>query len=350
MAKKVKNVLLLPLLLLFFSLLSCSDFLTGPDPENTPQQNFDILYQEFDRYYPFFEFKKINWDSLYHVYRPQVSTNTGDRELLSIMTDMLDNLRDGHVNIYTPFGDYAYTGWYDHRIIVFQLKVILTKYLNNNFSTTSDNNIYYGKLSEQTGYIYIKSFDSKILQEKNFTAIDDILDQFYHCDGIIIDVRENGGGNTGFAKIIASRFADEKRLTSFVRYRNGPGHNDFTDYIPQYCEPGGKRQFTKPVVVLTNRRSFSATEYFVFAMRALPHVTIIGDTTGGGMGIPISRELPNGWSYRLPRSMQLSADSVNYEGIGLAPDILIVNPYTDKIFGTDTQLVRALHYLEEMMN
>ncbi|HDL18613.1 MAG TPA: peptidase S41, partial [Bacteroidetes bacterium] len=160
-------------------------------------------------------------------------------------------------------------------------------------------------------------------------------------------VRDNGGGNSGFAKIIVNRFADNKRQVSFVRYRNGPDHDNFTDYIPQYIFPEGKRQYTKPVAVLTNRKSFSATEYFVLAMRTLPHVTIIGDTTGGGSGIPISRELPNGWAYRLPRSMQLTPDSVNYEGIGLAPYIFVVNPYTDKIFSTDTQLVRAVHFLEQ---
>ncbi len=347
MGKLSDKILLFLCIILPVSILSCADFLTGPDPENTPETNFDTLWHEFDRYYSFFEWKHINWDSLYQVYRHKVSKQTGDMELLSIFSDMLDNLKDGHVNIYTPFGGYSYTAWFDQRNTLFQLNIILSKYLNNRFSSTPDNNIVYGKVKDNVGYILIKSFDSKKLQKKNFRLIDDILEQLFNCAGLIVDVRDNGGGNSGFAKIIVNRFADNKRQVSFVRYRNGPDHDNFTDYIPQYIFPEGKRQYTKPVAVLTNRKSFSATEYFVLAMRTLPHVTIIGDTTGGGSGIPISRELPNGWAYRLPRSMQLTPDSVNYEGIGLAPYIFVVNPYTDKIFSTDTQLVRAVHFLEQ---
>jgi carboxyl-terminal processing protease len=52
----------------------------------------------------------------------------------------------------------------------------------------------------------------------------------------------------------------------------------------------------KLVVVLTSRSTASAVESFVMSMRVLPHTTIAGDATGGGVGDPVFRELPNGWT------------------------------------------------------
>jgi len=55
----------------------------------------------------------------------------------------------------------------------------------------------------------------------------------------------------------------------------------------------------------------------------MPYVVTIGDTTGGGAGNPIARELPNGWSYRIPRWIAYTADTTSYQGIGLPPDTTV---------------------------
>ena len=65
----------------------------------------------------------------------------------------------------------------------------------------------------------------------------------------------------------------------------------------------GKRK----VVVLTNRHSYSATNDFVNSMRCFPNVTLVGDKTGGGSGLPFSSELPNGWGVRFSASPHLDA-------------------------------------------
>jgi len=62
-------------------------------------------------------------------------------------------------------------------------------------------------------------------------------------------------------------------------------------------------RYTDPIALLTNRRTFSAAESFVLAMRTLPQVTIVGDTTGGGSGNPLHRELPNGWGLSVSRNL-----------------------------------------------
>ena len=55
-------------------------------------------------------------------------------------------------------------------------------------------------------------------------------------------------------------------------------------------------------MLLINRHSYSATNDFVNAMRYFPNVTLVGDKTGGGSGLPFSSELPNGWGVRFSAS------------------------------------------------
>ena len=78
-----------------------------------------------------------------------------------------------------------------------------------------------------------------------------------------------------------------------MSHKTGPGHNDFSTPKAVWLEPSLDRvRWQKQAVVLTNRRSFNATNDFVNRMKILPKVTIIGDKTGGGSGLPFSSELP----------------------------------------------------------
>ena len=62
------------------SLYSCEKLFIKPDKENTPINNFELLWKDFDENYSFFEYKKINWDSLYNVYRPLVHNEMKSRD------------------------------------------------------------------------------------------------------------------------------------------------------------------------------------------------------------------------------------------------------------------------------
>jgi C-terminal processing protease CtpA/Prc len=101
------------------------------------------------------------------------------------------------------------------------------------------------------------------------------------------------------------------------------------------------------VAVLTNRRCFSATEEFVLAMKVLPHVVVVGDTTGGGIGNPLYRELPNGWVYQVPRWIEFTPEMTIIEGVGLAPDFPVSISKADSDRGRDTILEEAIRLLGE---
>jgi len=310
-----------------------------------PEANFEDLWKQFDLRYSFFEIKRIDWDSVYSVYRPRVTSATTYPELFKIMSDMLATLKDGHVNLTTPYGAYGYTGWYDKYPVNFPGTSVITQYLSKDYGTTAGGYLRYGKIQNEIGYIYMGPY----LNGDSYSwtnAIDMIIDTLKNMRGIIVDIRNNGGGNDGLGNIVAGRFDDRQRVYSYIRWRNGPKHSDFTDYSPATISPQGSRQFLKPVAFLTNRRCFSSAEGTTLMFRVLPNVTIIGDTTGGGSANPLTLPLPNGWTYRVSRWIQYTADKTIFEGKGLPPDMPVQISAADAAAGKDLILERAVQLLK----
>jgi C-terminal processing protease CtpA/Prc len=171
---------------------------------------------------------------------------------------------------------------------------------------------------------------------------------------LIIDVRNNGGGSLENARTIVSRFTEEKKLVHNWQYKNGPGHDDLTEKIPKYIEPGGgkDRQYKGPVMILTNRSCFSATNFFVQMMKeVLPRgrLRVVGYQPGGGGGLPLNRELPNGWIYRFSSTVTTTPAGENIEG-GIKPDVKVDMKPEDMAEGKDTILETALQIIRDAYN
>jgi C-terminal processing protease CtpA/Prc len=88
----------------------------------------------------------------------------------------------------------------------------------------------------------------------------------------------------------------------------------------------------------------SAGETFTLAMQELSNVTQLGDYTSGAFSDNISRELPNGWFYFSHRRLPAS-NGESYEGIGVKPDIQLVNTKEETLSGVDKELEKALELL-----
>ena len=311
----------------------------------SPLANFDTLWTQFDSRYSFFEIKGINWDSLRTVFRPQVTSQTSDAQLFQIMSSMLANLKDGHVGLTTPFNTYAYTEWYSRYPTNFLGTSNMARYLTIDYGTTAGGYMRYGMLPNNLGYLYIGP--NLMGNEAVWSAaIDVILDSLKNTRAIVVDIRNNGGGNDALGNIVVGRFADQIRTYSYVRWRNGPRHSDFTDFLVSAVGPQGLHRYTNRVALLTNRRCFSSAEGTILMFRAFPNVTIIGDTTGGGSANPIALQLPNAWSYRVSRWIQYTAQKTIFEGIGLAPDIPVWISPADSAAGRDAILERAMQFLK----
>ena len=313
---------------------SCEKLLFDADPADDPVGNFDALWKELDEGYSFFEYKNINWDSIYSVYRPRVNANTKTLELFNVMSDMLYTLQDGHVNLETGFNRSRNWEWYLGYPDNFDGNLLERSYLK-------DEQWYTGPLIhtiiDTIGYLRYGSFAQRFSESQ----LDLVIARFSNLKGIIIDVRSNGGGASSMADLLASRFADRERTAYTFVVKDGPGRNDFSEPVEVTIKPEGERQFTKPIIILTNRRSYSATTFFVARMAALPHVRIMGDWTGGGAGTPVGGELPNGWTVRYSSTQTFLPDGFNIEG-GIPPDIRVDMSEADRQQGKDTILERAL--------
>ena len=200
----------------------------------------------------------------------------------------------------------------------------------------------YKVLDDNVGYVYYESF-SDAVGEGNLS---DMLQELSICKGLIIDVRNNSGGQLTNASKIASRFTNEKILTGYICHKTGPGHSDFSEPYPVYLEPSNHLRWQKPVCVLTNRSAYSATNDFVNTMNQLDNVTIVGDKTGGGSGLPFSSELPNGWSIRFSASPMFDPQ-MNQLEFGIEPDVKVDMSSEDMDQGKDTIIERARQILSE---
>jgi carboxyl-terminal processing protease len=332
-------------ILLAVAALGCERIL-GPEPANTHAATFETFWNDLDKHYAQFAIRNIDWDSVRVSVAPRISSQTTDRQMFTILSNLVLKLNDMHVTLYTPLGDVyaenASYGRYPSSKLINAGKYLI-------FGPAQNSVIEYRNCKgENVGYIAIRSFqggDGLSLRDDRYLVIDNILQQFANADGLIIDVRGNSGGNSLNAEIVASRFTVRERVYWKYRSKNGPGRNDFSDWVNVDVQPQGAYPYRKPVVVLTSRATCSSAELFVLAMKGFPQVTIVGDTTGGGVGNPILRELPNGWTFRLSTAIAATAEGYIIEGKGVPPDISVQTSIADSISGIDRIFEKGIEVL-----
>lgn len=318
--------------------IGCSDALVGPAPSTDHGALFDEIWKEFDLHYSFFQLKNVDWNAIGAKYRPQALAATTESDFATVVSNMLAELHDPHVSLTTsgPGSTMRYVSVYDTAAMYYSRPATMRKYVTG-ATTTSGGHIEYGRLSDNVGYASISSF----MGDGWDGEMDEVLDRLAGVTSMVIDIRGNLGGNRNLAIDIAGRFANQTQTFGYIRLRNGTGHGDFTDYLPSQVSPKGHR-FAGHVYVLTNRRDFSSAEDFVLAMRGTGNATVVGDTTAGVTGGPLARELANGWTYELSQWIEYTKDKQPFEGIGLAPDVVVKSNATALAASSDPSLERAV--------
>ena len=311
-------------------------------PDN-PTGNFEALWQIIDEHYCFFDYKQheygLDWQEVYNKYKVRVNEKMTEVQLFEVLCDMLAELRDGHVNLSTSYDIGRYWTWQEAYPKNFS-DSLSRIYMGTDYKIASG--LQYRVLDDNIGYIRYESCQDPI-GEGN---LDDVLSYFALCRGIIIDVRNNSGGDLTNAEKLAARFVHEKTLVGYMQHKTGKGHQDFSSMEPQYLEPSSNLRWHKPVCVLTNRSVFSAANEFTSMMHALPNVKIVGDKTGGGSGMPMSSSLPNGWSVRYSACPMYDKDKQQTE-FGIEPDYNVQLTDEDTMKGIDTIIEAARKLLVE---
>ena len=295
--------------------------------DNTPLNNFEALWQIIDEKYCLFDDKQVDWDSIYEVYQPQFDTIKirqfeDNYRMFDLMEEMLNTLEDGHVNLYSPFDVSVCSKWYEGYPENFNSK-ILTQYYLKDYRRAGGLN--YCKIDgDSIGYIYYGSF-SDGFSLSNWLAV---FNYFADCRGIVLDVRNNGGGSMDNAYRLAAPFFLQDMVVGYWQHKSGVGHEEFSNLEPMRME-GSKGIWRRPVIVLCNRRSYSAANFFISIMRYADNCLILGGISGGGGGMPMSYELPNGWLVRFSSVKMYDRDSVSIEP-GIRPHLLVNQHSEDK--------------------
>ena len=328
-------------LLVLFS--SCEKVLIDDNPANDPYTNFDILWTTIDHKYSYLGLKNINWDSIRAHYEPQLSEGMSERQLFSILDSMLYDLRDGHVNLVSPFNLSRNWNWYLDHPDNFDYQVLERNYLKDDFKIAGG---FQYTIIDSIGYIYYGSFSSGFSIE-NLNAV---INYMEGTKGLIVDVRNNGGGVLNNAFVLAQSLINEKKLVLLTAEKTGPRHNDFGNELAYTLQPAQDyAHYNGEVAVLINRRCYSATNTFAAIMFAFDNVRLVGDQTGGGGGIPVDNELPNGWRYRFSatRSIIPVNDTGYYDiELGIPPDVQAHNTAVRQAQGFDDILETALRMLK----
>lgn len=324
------------LLGVFAFFTSCFD---TDDYTADPHENFEALWTLLDEHYCFFEYKNIDWDAVHAKYKVQITDSMDRYQLFNVLGKMLTELEDGHTNLISTFNTSRFWNWYENHPNNYN-KIVHEKYLGADFRLAGS--MKYLIMRDDIGYVYHDDFSNDVSEAE----LDAMFEHFKDCKALIFDVRENTGGSLACSERIASRFLTEKQVVGYIIHKTGPGRNEFSEPYPMELKPASRMKWLRPVAVLTNRKCYSATNDFVCKMKLFPQVTIIGDQTGGGCGLPFHSDLPNGWSVRYSSSPMLNADKEITE-YGIEPDKKVDIKENDQLNNIDTIIEEAIKYLKE---
>jgi C-terminal processing protease CtpA/Prc len=192
-------------------------------------------------------------------------------------------------------------------------------------------------LDGNVGYLRFDQFVGAGLSGPTATAAMNFL---ANCDAVIVDVRQNGGGEPSLIQYLMGYFLEEPtHLNSFYTRNN--------DSLEQYWSApwvAGPSMTGVDLFVLTSARTFSGAEEFAYNIKNLKRGTIVGETTGGGAHPIFGAVFPSlNVRMSVPYARAINPISgTNWEGTGVAPDIQV--PEADAL---DTAYLEALKRLRD---
>ncbi len=201
------------------------------------------------------------------------------------------------------------------------------------------------EVNKNVGLLEINNFYDKDFEKK----FDSIFSLILKTNALIIDLRNNGGGNSGNAYYVLKHISKRAFLTSFWRTRKYmPAFISWGYKEDWYAEEAEKikpikgKKFKKPTVVLTSINTFSAAEDFCIAYKQMKRGKIIGSKTAGSTGNPMFFKLPDSSAYRICTKEDRFADGRVFVGKGILPTIQINETIDNFKNNIDAVLNRAL--------
>ena len=325
---------------------------------NSPIETFEYFWHSFNDYYAFFAARGVNWQQQYQQYRPLVSEETSDEQLIDIISGMIAPLQDAHVSLSADEFDFSVGKTIPmHKAMIgalvssfrsgspvefeqiesafesmyynIQQSYILPETFGQYPQDDQFPTLMWGKTTDNVGVLVINNMidfaDDFITDEGvDFTALIagvhakmvPIMLGLADTDGLIIDIRNNQGGTDDVSLAIANYFANQETHVFDKQAITTVGNG----YQYSATLVANDLAYTNPVYVLTSQKTTSAAEIFTMAMDALEHVTIVGEPTSGALSDVLDINLPNGWSMSLSNEVYKNSAGDVFEVTGIIPD------------------------------
>lgn len=344
------------------------------------KKDLEIFWQTFHELYINFELRDVNWNEAYKTALTSVDNVENEEELFEFLSTLIAPLGDGHaVLIKTPLSqslDESITAAFENEETpIFSASTQLTIYqkITNEYMQTlepeltdaqmesaddyflinyskifdiifgyADENfdikeraageIVWFKTNDNIGYLIIGSMSdytegkstviSDIASDVAIAeaAISDALKDLEDTDGLIIDVRVNGGGQDQVALTFVRHFMNQSQVV----YSKSAGHGAWaTPTQDVVLDPQSDNIYLKPTAVLVSGDTASAAELFTIAMASLPQVTIIGEPTAGAFSDILVKRLTSDILFGISNETYLDTQGNNYEGVGIPADIVV---------------------------
>ena len=370
------------------------------DPENTWAALFDHYWDGMNKNYAMWDLEKTDWDAVYDEYGPlfadlgvietvlhngrrYIVQNETSRKAKEYFERIVTPLIDQHYALILEFEDESWIVQpnvyrreerpdYHEEITQTEFKRIFDAYKSAGRITDSKgfltpgkdgvsvNNLFYACLLDgDIVYFHFSGFD---LSDYVFTGNEwskDIIPITEHyrsllntapdIRGVVIDVRNNGGGYTADLQLLFGPLVSERTLFAYGRTKDGLGRLDFSTWIPYYVFPqNNERSFEEvPVVVLADMYSLSMSEVSSALAKCLPNGRLVGERTAGGTGQLVGSDAVAGNFSGSLFSVYMSSTIAKYsgeiyEGRGIEPDEEVHPDFAQLAKNVDNQLERAI--------
>jgi C-terminal processing protease CtpA/Prc len=205
-------------------------------------------------------------------------------------------------------------------------------------------------LPNDVAYLALDHFESG----EGLKAFEKALPQILAAKGLVLDLRDNGGGSSNYGFEILSYLIAGPLTTAQSRYRSessllraggssregriqwSPAPGDGDRYVIDHAQ-----HYTGPVALLIGPHTFSAAEDFVVAFDYAKRGLLVGSTTAGSTGQPLMLALPGGGTARICVKRDSYPDGREFVGKGIAPDIAVTTTIDAIRRGEDPVLDRA---------